>query len=41
MDYICQHCGSDLDSGDIFEYFLLKYNDPLEGRKHHSYIELI
>jgi DNA-directed RNA polymerase subunit RPC12/RpoP len=27
MDYNCQHCGSNLDDGDIFEYFLLKYND--------------
>jgi len=31
MDYICQHCGSDLDSGDIFEYFLLKYDDPVKA----------
>ena len=31
MDYICQHCGSNLDSGDIFEYFLLKYDDPVKA----------
>ena len=27
MDYLCQHCGADLDQGDIFEYFLSEYND--------------
>ncbi len=27
MDYICQHCSANLDGGDIFEYFFLKYND--------------
>ena len=42
MDYICQHCGSDLDSGDIFEYFLLKYDDPvkaLETAKLYGWLE--
>jgi hypothetical protein len=27
MEYICRHCGVDLDLGDAFEYFLLEYND--------------
>ena len=27
IDYICRHCGADLDEGDIFEHFLLKFND--------------
>ena len=27
MEYICQHCGTNLDDGDIFEYFFLEYND--------------
>ena len=27
MDYLCQHCGADLDEGDIFEHFFSKYND--------------
>ncbi|NDH68120.1 MAG: hypothetical protein EBY22_09530 [Gammaproteobacteria bacterium] len=26
MDYRCQHCNANLDSGDIFEYFLLYYS---------------
>lgn len=25
MDYTCQHCGADLDQGDVLEYFLLEY----------------
>jgi DNA-directed RNA polymerase subunit RPC12/RpoP len=27
MEYICQHCNANLDDGDIFEYFFVKYND--------------
>ena len=27
MDYICQHCGADLDEGDIFEHFFSKYKE--------------
>lgn len=33
MEYICQHCGSDLDGGDIFKYFLLEYGDELKARE--------
>ena len=25
MDYTCKHCGVNLDDGDIFEHFLVKY----------------
>lgn len=32
MDYTCQHCGANLDDGDIFERFLLKYGDPVKAR---------
>jgi hypothetical protein len=32
MDYNCQHCGANLDDGDIFERFLLKYGDPVKAR---------
>ena len=27
MDYLCQHCGADLDEGDIFDYFYSKCKD--------------
>ena len=27
MEYICQHCGANLDDGDIFDFFFLQYND--------------
>jgi len=27
MDYTCQYCNVNLDAGDIFEYFLARYND--------------
>jgi hypothetical protein len=33
MDYNCQHCGANLDDGDIFECFLLKYGDPVKARE--------
>jgi len=33
MEYICQHCGADLDEGDIYDFFLKKNNDPLEALK--------
>ena len=25
MDYICRHCGSDLDAGDVLEHFMRLY----------------
>ena len=31
MDYICRHCNSNLDEGDIFEYFLSKYDDHIKA----------
>lgn len=33
MEYICQHCNSNLDEGDIFEYFLLEYGDKIKARE--------
>jgi DNA-directed RNA polymerase subunit RPC12/RpoP len=27
MDYICQHCRSNLDAGDIYQHFLLTLGD--------------
>ena len=27
MNYTCKHCSADLDEGDIFEHFVLKYGD--------------
>lgn len=27
MEYTCQHCGANLDEGDILEHFLLEYGD--------------
>ena len=33
MEYKCQHCGVDLDLGDVFEYFLVEYNDYAEAIK--------
>lgn len=27
----CKHCKSDLDGGDIYQHFLLKYNDKKEA----------
>jgi len=26
-NYTCKHCSADLDEGDIFEHFVLKYGD--------------
>ena len=31
MDYTCRHCNSNLDEGDIFDYFLSKYNDHVKA----------
>jgi len=42
MDYICQHCGVDLDAGDIFEHFLNEYMDhkkALESAKQYGWSE--
>ena len=36
MDYICQHCGSNLDKGDIFEHFMSKYKNPTDALKRDS-----
>lgn len=34
MEYTCQHCGSNLDEGDIFEHFLLEYGgDHIKAKK--------
>jgi hypothetical protein len=33
MEYLCQHCGADLDEGDIFEYFFKEYNNHTEALK--------
>jgi len=41
-NYICQHCGSDLDLGDIFEHFLTMYGDreqAKESAKSYGYTE--
>jgi hypothetical protein len=27
MEYTCQHCGANLDEGDIFEHFFNEYKD--------------
>ena len=27
MDYICKHCKTNLDDGDILEYFISKYKN--------------
>jgi hypothetical protein len=27
MDYICKHCKTNLDDGDILEYFVLEYGN--------------
>ena len=29
--YICQHCFSNLDKGDIFEHFMSLYNDAIKA----------
>ena len=42
MDYICQHCRANLDGGDIFEYFLVKYMNrkkALESAKQYGWSE--
>ncbi len=42
MEYICQHCGANLDDGDIFEFFFLQYNDrekALEVARQHGWSE--
>lgn len=33
MEYICQHCGANLDEGDIFEHFLLEYGDYKKAKE--------
>ena len=33
MDYTCQHCGINLDAGDIFEHFMLKYRNHAKALK--------
>jgi hypothetical protein len=32
-NYICQHCSSNLDKGDIFEHFMSLYNDNRKAMK--------
>jgi len=31
MEYLCQHCGTNLDGGDIFEHFMLEYKDRVKA----------
>ena len=31
MEYTCQHCGANLDKGDIFECFFNECNDYIEA----------
>jgi len=34
MEYTCQHCGANLDEGDVFEHFLLRYGgDYIRARE--------
>lgn len=40
--YACRHCNSNLDDGDIFEYYLSKYNDhskALSAASYHGWSE--
>ena len=32
-NYLCQHCYSNLDKGDIFEHFMSQYNDSRKAMK--------
>jgi len=32
-NYLCRHCYSNLDKGDIFEHFMSLYNDPNTAMK--------
>ena len=31
MDYTCQYCNMNLDGGDIYQHFLLKYSDKTKA----------
>ena len=31
--YLCQHCGANLNKGDIFEHFISLYNDARKAMK--------
>jgi hypothetical protein len=31
ISYICQHCSANLDDGDIFEHFMVKYKDKIKA----------
>jgi DNA-directed RNA polymerase subunit RPC12/RpoP len=31
INYMCQHCGANLDEGDIFEHFMLQYEDRVKA----------
>ena len=31
MEYTCQHCGANLEKGDIFQYFFLLYKDHTQA----------
>jgi len=42
MDYTCQNCGENLDGGDIFEHFMVKYMNhakALESAKGYGWSE--
>jgi len=33
MEYICQHCGANLDLGDVFDHFYLEFRDYTKALK--------
>jgi len=40
MEYICRHCGADLDQGDVFDFFMKEYGDKkkaLENAGHYGW----
>ena len=43
MDYICQHCGANLDEGDVFEHYLQVYSGDkikaLQSARMHGWSE--
>ena len=43
MNYICQHCGANLDEGDVFEHYLQVYSGDkikaLQSARMHGWSE--
>ena len=41
MDYSCQHCGENLDAGDIYQHFLksMNHTQALESAKGYGWSE--